>query len=85
MKKLDYTALDSAIIAALQVSRMRFPELIGLSQIRQAVDKLAAELKANDPGSYKDDWRFLDTRLQTLRKAGKIRYVKVPSGWELVP
>lgn len=84
MTKHDYTKLDAAILAALRARPMVFHELSGVSGVK--TESKALEVVHNDGKTHwdrKDAWRFIDSRLQSLRKAGKIRHVSQKIGWKL--
>lgn len=69
MTKNDYRQLDAAILAEIAARPVTFTELCGGDV------QAAAEVFVESP--YKRPaWRFIDSRLQALRKRGKIRYVK---------
>lgn len=81
--KHDYTALDSAIKAALAIGPKKFRELETKPSIKQQSIKLAAAHNAGITSKYdqKDAWRFVDSRLQALRKKGDICFVDQARGW----
>ena len=74
MRKHDYTALDAAILARVAHKPANFTEL------QSGTVQKAAEVLVT--GSYKPAWRFIDSRLQALRKAGKIVY-SGKTGWSI--
>ena len=71
----DYTNLDAAILAVVGEKPATFT---GLSY---RVASHSDELAKNDPAPA---WQIVDRRLQSMRKAGKIRYQRKPEGWVLV-
>lgn len=81
MAKHDYAPLDAAILAALSVDKP-----LKLARLPGAVDAEAYKLEdaervgwvVRTPAS-----RFVDRRLQALRKAGRIWYQRQPEGWVL--
>lgn len=79
--KQNYTKLDAAILACIQ----KFGPISFTSLQGDEVGREAAYLAKNQirPIRYerKPAWRFVDARLQALRKAGKIRYFR--DGWVL--
>lgn len=78
-KKHDYTKLDAAILDALKERSYTFSELLGIDSVKDEARRLERA-----PLSFgKPDWRFLDSRLQALRRAGKIFYRRNPEGWVL--
>ena len=74
MSKHDYTELDAAILSRIAQKPANFTELQS-----GAVQKVA---DAFVTGSCKPAWRFIDARLQALRKAGKIVY-SGKTGWSI--
>lgn len=84
--KHDYAALDKAILKSIENSPShRFGGAFG-SQVQEETSRLAAAELAADPGKRypKPAFRFLDSRLQALRKAGHIEYSS-KAGWCLTP
>lgn len=69
-----YSELDAEILKAISSGRVRF------FSISAAVMEFARALVENDDDTA---WRFVDRRLQALRKAGKIAY-NAKTGWSLV-
>lgn len=87
MIKHDYTKLDAAILAALRARPMVFHVLCGFSGVKNEAKALEAAHNAGlAHGSWcrKDAFRFIDSRLQALRKAGKIVHASQKTGWALV-
>lgn len=76
MSKPDYSALDAAILARIAQKPANFTELQS-GTVQKAADAFVI-------GSYKPAWRFIDARLQALRKAGKIVY-SGKTGWSIAP
>lgn len=76
--KPDYTALDAAILKVIE-------DIIASGQAAQfwrierrviAHSRPLADEHIQRPGrAAKDPWRFVDGRLQALKRAGKIRFV----------
>lgn len=78
-KKHDYTKLDAAILDALKERPHVFHELLLVESVQDEARRLE-----NEPQSFgKPDWRFLDSRLQAMRRAGKICYSRKQEGWTL--
>lgn len=77
--KHDYTELDAAIFARIgDAGRpMGFHAIFDCN----SVDRLSRCHASTDDAkrSGKPAWRFVDARLQALRKAGKIK--STPAGW----
>lgn len=84
--KYDYTALDAAILAAMGANPVLFTAMLAPGKVRSAAEALENEARGRtaSKGDEKPAWRFIDTRLQALRKAGRIRYQRKPEGWVLV-
>lgn len=83
--KHDYTKLDAAILAALKDAPLTFTAMQGNAEVRKEVGLI--EAKHNEgllrrDSAYKPGWRFLDSRLQALRKAGKVGF-DTKQGWTL--
>ncbi|WP_156136057.1 hypothetical protein [Delftia sp. ZNC0008] len=82
--KHNYAKLDNLILSLLR-KYPTFAELFAQPEIRAETERLVSVEHARPGGNKsKDEWRFLDSRLQALRKSGEIEYQKVPSGWLLV-
>lgn len=79
MSKTDYTELDAALLARIQQRPANFTELQS-----GAVQKAAEKLLADGMWKGKPAWRFIDARLQALRKARKIVY-SGKTGWSIAP
>ena len=74
MSNHDYTELDAAILSRIAQKPVSFMQLQS-GAVQKAADALVT-------GSYKPAWRFIDSRLQALRKAGKIVY-SGKTGWSI--
>ena len=74
MSNHDYTELDAAILSRIAQKPVNFTQLQS-GAVQKAADALVT-------GSYKPAWRFIDSRLQALRKAGKIVY-SGKTGWSI--
>ena len=83
--KHDYTALDGAIKEALATGPKKFRELENAPEIKRQAIKLAAAHNANVKylRDQKPAWRFVDTRLQAIRKKGEIKFCRNAVGWSL--
>ena len=81
MLKLDYKPLDAAILAALASRPKTFAEFAYGGHVYDEARSLGDAF--GDP-RVKPSWRFVDSRLQALRKAGKIRFVGPKEGWVVV-
>lgn len=81
--KHDYTALDREILKAIE-SGKRFSGDITCAEVMQEAKKLEAAHNGGMSPShwkYKPSYRFIDARLQALRKAGKIEWLGAKKGW----
>ena len=65
-----YIELDQLILARIKVRPVTFMELSRNHKIEDLADRLS---KVNSHGN-KMGWRLIDRRLQSLRKAGLIKY-----------
>ena len=80
--KQDYTGLDAAILARIQESQpILFSSLLMGAVWDEAMAFESIQTHARNCIDFKPAWRFVDARLQALRKAGKIRYQRKPEGW----
>lgn len=79
----DYTNLDDSICACLKSGPKTFTQL-QFCDVQKEAKKIENEDK-NKRGTWSETsaYRFIDRRLQALRKAGKITY-STKSGWSLV-
>lgn len=74
MNKVDYKALDEAILQRIREGHSR----------ASAIEGGDAEAEARKLSSAKvPEYRIIDRRLQALRKAGRIAYEKT-GGWSVV-
>lgn len=75
----DYSVLDALIVSAIESGSSDF------ARISEAVlfeaRRLEASVKDRN-GNRKPAWRFINTRLQALRKAGRIAFNK-QTGWSV--
>ena len=81
--KHDYTALDREILKAIE-SGKRYSGEITCAEVLLEAKKLEAAHNVHTPlghSTYKPAWRFIDQRLQALRKAGKIEWLGAKKGW----
>ena len=84
MKKHDYTALDCEILKAIE-SGMRFYKDIACANVMQEAKKLEASRNGDlSPRHFffKPARRFIESRLHSLRKAGKIEWCGPNNGWQ---
>lgn len=79
MTKLDYTNLDAAIVAAIADGHIQFAQFAYQGDVR--AQSHALEVQRGNP-RVKPAWRFVDARLQALRKKGRIRHER--GDWVLV-
>lgn len=86
--KHDYTKLDAAIIDCISAgggTPLTFPRLCKLKSVSDEAERIATASNANKPASmHTPAWRIVDRRLQSLRKANRIRHERKPLGWVLV-
>lgn len=80
MTKHDYTKLDAAILSALSGGPLTF------SEFAHSGDVLKESRSLETDPIRKPAFRFVDSRLQALRKAGKIIHHSWGSmaGWSLI-
>lgn len=82
--KHNYTALDSAILEALKSGAKTFRSIESYPKVRTEANSLES---VNNAGltiyERKDAWRFIDSRLQALRKKGQIEFIDQARGWAL--
>lgn len=82
--KHDYTALDAAIVkrireGAKSIGAIEQADVAKLTKAIADADNATRETWRSMPS-----WRVVDRRLQALRKAGKIKFVRGPgAGWEV--
>lgn len=81
--KTDYTELDAALLARIRQKPATFTELQS-REIQAIADAFAADHPSRGTRNEKPAWRYIDTRLQALRKAGKIVY-SGKTGWSVAP
>lgn len=74
MTKTNYSKLDAAILEQIAARPTTFTEFCG-GHVRAAADALVLDR------TKKPAWRFIDSRLQALRKAGRIKYAR--GAWSL--
>lgn len=65
--KHDHTKLDAAILSGIAAGKSDFTALCTRDEILEIVTPMA--IGGTQPG-----WRFIDRRLQALRKSGQIEY-----------
>lgn len=74
-ERIDYSALDAAILECIKAGATEF------SAINDGPVLLAAQALVIDE-DQKPGWRFVDARLQALRKAGRLTFNR-RDGWAL--
>ncbi|HEY1129162.1 MAG TPA: hypothetical protein VGF12_07145 [Roseateles sp.] len=84
--KYDYTKLDAAILKSLNESNPVLFTGLYQGKVRAAAEALEDQARGHTKSKRdeKPSWRFVDGRLQALRKAGKVKYQRKPEGWVLV-
>lgn len=82
--KHDYTELDAEIIKSLGNGPIHFRQMLAIKSLVWEARTLEADEKARNPGRWntKEAFRFIDGRLQALRRAGRITHTTA-KGWEL--
>lgn len=80
-KKPDYAALDAAIVARLKDGPKMFTPLYG-GDVRKEADALEASQEKVFGRFPKPAYRFVDTRVQALRKKEVIVF-NSKTGWSL--
>jgi len=78
--KNDYTKLDEAILIALSERSRKFYEITREARVLLESQALAKSV-AKGLSSDKPAWRFVDSRLQAMRKAGKVAFRGAKEGW----
>ena len=73
----DYTKLDAAILALVSCRAIAFPAIVGNASVKAQLKPLV------DADPKKPAFRFIDNRLQALRKRGAIKYSR-NAGWSAV-
>ena len=79
--KIDYTKLDAAILNRVASRKQGYT----MAALRYSIDveKELRDVHKQNVGSTKSLFLYLGSRLQVLRKAGKIAY-DTKKGWSLV-
>ena len=70
-EKIDYTALDAAILSAIRTSDWHPQYLPG---VREIADRIAE-------ATGRKTFRIVDARLQAMRKAGTVVHDRRSGGW----
>lgn len=81
--KIDYTKLDAAILNRVATRKQGNTNTMAALRYSVDVEKELLDVHKQNVGSTKPLFRYLDSRLQVLRKAGKIAY-DTKKGWSLV-
>lgn len=76
--KTDYTKLDAAILEAIKNERRTADDILKYAWVKHECLDLEAATSLKKPA-----FRFLDARLQALRKAGKIVFNHASRCWGL--
>ena len=82
MRTAAYRDLDDAIIAHLECEPWRHPIYVE-SLLRISAQELGRDATHGD----EKEWRLIDRRLQALKKAGRLRYVRevgLKPQWQVV-
>lgn len=80
----DYSELDDALVAAIASGISTFSDLSFKQQVKNAARSLEQASPRDRRGECKPAWRFIDGRLQALRKRGVLRHDRT-HGWNLGP
>jgi hypothetical protein len=67
-----YAEFDAALIATIKAGKNHFFQ-INHSELRRKAEALRPDVEG---------WRFIDRRLQALRKGGTLTYERIP-GWRV--
>jgi len=89
MKKPIYSKLDAALLAVIaQLAPVRLHELNKAGRVKRQAEALETATKGRSAGTGDEvpAWRFVDRRLQALRRAGRIRFKSETGahGWIIV-
>ncbi|AOJ10367.1 hypothetical protein [Burkholderia mayonis] len=78
MTNTKYEKLDALILSKIGVAPIKFAS-IHSGDIEDESNRIVSEQGPHSLYGFTDPWRIVDRRLQSLRKAGKIR--STPKGW----
>ena len=78
----DYTALDAAILTALEKNSPMSGDCIFCGDV--FVECVRATVAAQADGFKVDRWSIFAGRMQALRRSGKIAYSRKHEGWSLI-
>lgn len=86
MKTPDYSKLDAALVAVItQLQPVELYEILRARKVRRQAEALEASTKGRRAGTGDEvpSWRFVDRRLQALKRARTIRFQSVTGarGW----
>lgn len=81
MQKLNYSDLDAALLAKLQARPLTFADMAYGGAVLDAATALEKQYGKPDVNPA---WRFVDARLQALRRAGRIEFAGPKTGWKIV-
>lgn len=81
-EKPDYTALDAAILNSLSERAKTFVAINAGALVKLESQKLEKTF-GKGLSSDKPSWRYVDARLQSMRKSGKIEFLNAKEGWVL--
>lgn len=93
MTTAKYDELDRAILSFIGDTKAATgrngvkamaAEMMGCPPISRETQRLSIATGPISLGDHKPPFRFLDSRLQALKRAGKIRYSGARDGWVLV-
>lgn len=81
--KHDYTKLDAAILESLKDRAKKFAEIEAGAAVRKESTTLELAVPKVRGVPYKEAFRFVDARLQAMRKSGKVIFVDAKTVWQL--
>ncbi|YCH23107.1 hypothetical protein M1D96_06280 [Pseudomonas sp. D1-3] len=82
VKVSEYAALDAAILQLIKDGTGQFYEIETHPSIRRLTGPMR-EVSYKPRKGFTDEFRFVDRRLQALRKAGRIGFAS--GKWRLMP
>lgn len=80
----DYTELDTEVLHVLRDGGRTFTALMSMGKISAIANQFSDKTKGGSIHDIVPEFRFLDRRLQALRKKGLIVFSAKSRKWELV-
>jgi hypothetical protein len=80
--KPDYSKLDAAILFAIRHECTSFYQLESAEMVKREARALAELSPKDRRGDRKPAFRFIDSRLQALRKRGTLSFDR-KNGWQI--